>query len=173
MLSRWLTSPSTLLSCISQCPHWSLPETYQSCLMPKDCVVSDWSSWGSCSKICSDPSVPQGSRSRSRQLIRLPTGGGSECPQLEESLACEPEGDGGAALRCVSTAEMLCSHYIIHLIIMYVFSSLENSLVACHAITDRKAKCNLYISLRHLNIFYTYMHAICDTNTVQKFSECQ
>ncbi len=56
----------------------------------------------------------------------------------------------GAALRCVSTTEMLCSHYIIHLIIMYVFSSLENSLVACHAITDRKAKCNLYISLRHI-----------------------
>uniref|UniRef100_A0A673N1Q8 Thrombospondin type-1 domain-containing protein 7A n=1 Tax=Sinocyclocheilus rhinocerous TaxID=307959 RepID=A0A673N1Q8_9TELE len=79
---------------LSQCPHWSLPETYQSCLMPKDCVVSEWSSWGSCSKTCSDPSVPQGSLSRSRQLIRLPTRGGSECPQLEESQACEPEGDG-------------------------------------------------------------------------------
>uniref|UniRef100_A0A8C1KEC3 Thrombospondin type-1 domain-containing protein 7A n=1 Tax=Cyprinus carpio TaxID=7962 RepID=A0A8C1KEC3_CYPCA len=79
---------------LSQCPHWSLPETYLSCLMPKDCVVSEWSSWGSCSKTCLDPSVPQGSRSRSRQLIRLPTGGGSECPQLEESQACEPEGDG-------------------------------------------------------------------------------
>uniref|UniRef100_A0A673GSM3 Thrombospondin type-1 domain-containing protein 7A-like n=1 Tax=Sinocyclocheilus rhinocerous TaxID=307959 RepID=A0A673GSM3_9TELE len=76
------------------CPHWSLPETFQSCLMTKDCVVSEWSVWGSCSKTCSDPSVPQGTRSRSRQLIRLPTGGGSECPQLEESQACEPEGDG-------------------------------------------------------------------------------
>uniref|UniRef100_A0A672T3S8 Thrombospondin type-1 domain-containing protein 7A n=1 Tax=Sinocyclocheilus grahami TaxID=75366 RepID=A0A672T3S8_SINGR len=79
---------------LSQCPHWSLPETFQSCLMTKDCVVSEWSVWGSCSKTCSDPSVPQGTRSRSRQLIRLPTGGGSECPQLEESQACEPEGDG-------------------------------------------------------------------------------
>uniref|UniRef100_A0A8C1X0D4 Thrombospondin type-1 domain-containing protein 7A n=1 Tax=Cyprinus carpio TaxID=7962 RepID=A0A8C1X0D4_CYPCA len=85
---------STRLSCISQCPHWSLPETFQSCLMTKDCVVSEWSMWGSCSKTCSDPSVPQGTRSRSRQLIRLATGGGSECPQLEESQACEPEGDG-------------------------------------------------------------------------------
>uniref|UniRef100_A0A671R8R0 Thrombospondin type-1 domain-containing protein 7A n=1 Tax=Sinocyclocheilus anshuiensis TaxID=1608454 RepID=A0A671R8R0_9TELE len=75
------------------CPHWSLPETFQSCLMTKDCVVSEWSVWGSCSKTCSDPSVPQGTHSRSRQLIRLPTGGGSECPQLEESQACEPEGD--------------------------------------------------------------------------------
>ncbi|KAL0171338.1 hypothetical protein M9458_031649, partial [Cirrhinus mrigala] len=77
-----------------QCPHWGLPETYQSCLIAKDCVVSEWSTWVSCSKTCSDPSVPQGTRSRSRQLIRLPTGGGSECPQLEESQACEPEGDG-------------------------------------------------------------------------------
>uniref|UniRef100_A0A8C1F8A1 Thrombospondin, type I, domain containing 7Ab n=1 Tax=Cyprinus carpio carpio TaxID=630221 RepID=A0A8C1F8A1_CYPCA len=85
---------STRLSCISQCPHWSLPETFQSCLMTKDCVVSEWSVWGSCSKTCSDPSVPQGTRSRSRQLIQLATGGGSECPQLEESQACEPEGDG-------------------------------------------------------------------------------
>uniref|UniRef100_A0A8C1QNP2 Thrombospondin, type I, domain containing 7Ab n=1 Tax=Cyprinus carpio TaxID=7962 RepID=A0A8C1QNP2_CYPCA len=85
---------STRLSCISQCPHWSLPETFQSCLMTKDCVVSEWSVWGSCSKTCSDPSVPQGTRSRSRQLIRLASGGGSECPQLEESQACEPEGDG-------------------------------------------------------------------------------
>ncbi|KTG40293.1 hypothetical protein cypCar_00012960, partial [Cyprinus carpio] len=87
-------STSTRLSCISQCPHWSLPETFQSCLMTKDCVVSEWSVWGSCSKTCSDPSVPQGTRSRSRQLIQLATGGGSECPQLEESQACEPEGDG-------------------------------------------------------------------------------
>uniref|UniRef100_A0A8C1KJ43 Thrombospondin type-1 domain-containing protein 7A n=1 Tax=Cyprinus carpio TaxID=7962 RepID=A0A8C1KJ43_CYPCA len=97
------------------CPHWSLPETYLSCLMPKDCVVSEWSSWGSCSKTCLDPSVPQGSRSRSRQLIRLPTGGGSECPQLEESQACEPEGDG---------------------------VPLENSLVESHAILDQNLKCN-------------------------------
>ncbi|XP_051721438.1 thrombospondin type-1 domain-containing protein 7A isoform X1 [Ctenopharyngodon idella] len=79
---------------LSQCPHWSLPETYQSCLMPKDCVVSEWSMWGSCTKTCSDPSVPQGTRSRSRQLLRLPTGGGSECPNLEESQTCEPEGNG-------------------------------------------------------------------------------
>uniref|UniRef100_A0A672S6X1 Thrombospondin type-1 domain-containing protein 7A n=1 Tax=Sinocyclocheilus grahami TaxID=75366 RepID=A0A672S6X1_SINGR len=84
-------SYSVSLLCFCQ---YSKPKTYQSCLMPKDCVVSEWSSWGSCSKTCSDPSVPQGSLSRSRQLIRLPTGGGSECPQLEESQACEPEGDG-------------------------------------------------------------------------------
>ncbi|XP_073780615.1 thrombospondin, type I, domain containing 7Ab isoform X3 [Danio rerio] len=78
---------------LSQCPHWSLPELYQSCLMPRDCVLSEWSEWSSCSKACSDPKVPQGSRSRSRQLTRLPSGGGLECPQLEESEACEPEGD--------------------------------------------------------------------------------
>ncbi|XP_052002644.1 thrombospondin type-1 domain-containing protein 7A-like [Xyrauchen texanus] len=79
---------------LSQCPHWSLPETYQSCLMPKDCVITEWGKWSPCSKTCSDPSVPQGMQSRSRQVLRLPAGGGIQCPQLEESQICEPIGDG-------------------------------------------------------------------------------
>lgn len=77
----------------------------------------------------------------------------------------------GAALRCVSTTEMLCSHYIIYLIIMYVFSSLENPLVASHAIIDRKVKCNhpvfntylldTYIYFLHLYACYMWYKHYC------------
>ncbi|TRY56858.1 hypothetical protein DNTS_013949 [Danionella cerebrum] len=77
---------------LSQCPHWSLPELYQSCPMPRACVLGEWGEWGPCSKTCSNPGDSQGMRSRVRQLIRLPAGGGYECPSLEESQACEPKG---------------------------------------------------------------------------------
>ncbi|KAG9283723.1 thrombospondin type-1 domain-containing protein 7A-like [Astyanax mexicanus] len=79
---------------LSQCPHWSLPDMYQSCLMPKDCVVSEWGQWGPCSKTCADPSITKGTRTRSRQVQQLPVGGGAECPLLEDSQECEPVGDG-------------------------------------------------------------------------------
>lgn len=73
----------------------------------------------------------------------------------------------GAALRCVSTTEMLCSHYIIYLIIMYVFSSLENSLVASHAIIDRKVKCNHPVFNTYLLDTYIFSTLICMLYVIQ------
>ncbi|KAG5271570.1 hypothetical protein AALO_G00181530 [Alosa alosa] len=78
---------------LSSCPHWSLPPTFQSCLMQKDCTVSEWTDWGPCSKACADPALPKGSRSRSRQVQQFPVAGGAECPTLEETEPCEPQGD--------------------------------------------------------------------------------
>ncbi|XP_017564196.1 thrombospondin type-1 domain-containing protein 7A isoform X2 [Pygocentrus nattereri] len=78
---------------LSQCPHWSLPDMHQSCLMRKDCAINEWGQWGPCSKTCADPSVPMGTRIRTRQVQQLPVGGGAECPQLEDSQPCEPLGD--------------------------------------------------------------------------------
>uniref|UniRef100_A0A4W4FBY4 Thrombospondin type-1 domain-containing protein 7A n=1 Tax=Electrophorus electricus TaxID=8005 RepID=A0A4W4FBY4_ELEEL len=80
-------------SLCSHCPHWSLPDLHQSCLVPKACVLSEWAEWGPCSKTCTDPSTPKGTRSRSRQLRQLPVGGRAECPLLEERQPCEPLGD--------------------------------------------------------------------------------
>ncbi|XP_028835225.1 thrombospondin, type I, domain containing 7Ab isoform X4 [Denticeps clupeoides] len=79
---------------LSLCPHWSLPTMFQSCLMPKDCVTSEWAGWSACSKSCLDPNLPEGTRTRSRQVQQFPTAGGAECPALEETEPCEPQGDG-------------------------------------------------------------------------------
>ncbi|XP_030638046.1 thrombospondin, type I, domain containing 7Ab [Chanos chanos] len=78
---------------LSMCPHWTLPEVFQSCLMPKDCLVSEWGEWGPCSKNCVDPSLPKGNRLRTRQVQQFAVGGGAECPELEESESCDPQGD--------------------------------------------------------------------------------
>ncbi|KAF7657042.1 hypothetical protein LDENG_00032690, partial [Lucifuga dentata] len=70
------------------------PPTVQSCVLPKDCQVTDWTDWGPCSKTCVEPKSPRGTRTRSRQVLQFPVGEGVECPSLEESKPCEPQGDG-------------------------------------------------------------------------------
>lgn len=58
--------------------------TYGRCV-PRDCVVSPWSSWSSCSvNRCGQ----QGLQKRTREKVTAPLCGGSECPNMEESLQC-------------------------------------------------------------------------------------
>ena len=58
--------------------------TYGRCV-PRDCVVSPWSSWSSCSvNRCGQ----QGLQKRTRENVTAPLCGGSECPNMEESLQC-------------------------------------------------------------------------------------
>lgn len=76
------------------CSQESTPLTFQACVMTKDCVVSEWSEWAACSKDCYDPNGPKGQRTRTRRLSQFPVGGGTACPQLEETEACSPQGDG-------------------------------------------------------------------------------
>ena len=51
--------------------------------VPRDCVVSPWSSWSSANR-CGQ----QGSQKRTREQVTAPLCGGSECPNMEESLQC-------------------------------------------------------------------------------------
>ncbi|XP_061738576.1 thrombospondin type-1 domain-containing protein 7A-like [Nerophis ophidion] len=76
---------------LSFCSHESLPVTYQACVMPKDCDVSDWSEWSACSRDCYRPDGPEGEQTRTRKVIQFPIGGGAECPELEEKQPCRPE----------------------------------------------------------------------------------
>ncbi|TNN52653.1 Thrombospondin type-1 domain-containing protein 7A [Liparis tanakae] len=78
----------------SLCTPRDLPPTVQSCVLPKDCQVTDWSEWAACSKACVDPASPVGRRARSRRVLQFPVGEGAECAALEESEACEPQGEG-------------------------------------------------------------------------------
>ncbi|XP_023658491.2 thrombospondin, type I, domain containing 7Ab [Paramormyrops kingsleyae] len=75
---------------LSLCDQDQIPVTFQSCVMAMDCVVGDWTQWGSCSKDCHDPNTPEGLRTRTRPVQKLPVGGGAECPPLEESEHCSP-----------------------------------------------------------------------------------
>ncbi|XP_046895248.1 thrombospondin type-1 domain-containing protein 7A [Hypomesus transpacificus] len=78
---------------LSHCIPRDLPLTVQSCLLSRDCELSEWSNWGTCTKTCMDPKSLRGQRSRSRQVVQFLVGKGQECPSLEETEACEPEGD--------------------------------------------------------------------------------
>jgi len=50
---------------------------------PVDCVVSDFTEWGSCDVTCGE-----GTHTRTRTIVTGPLHGGAECPDLEESQLC-------------------------------------------------------------------------------------
>lgn len=83
-----------LSSLPSLCAPWDPPLTMRPCVLPKDCQLTDWAEWGPCSKTCLDPASPVGARTRSRQVVQFPVGEGAECAALEDSEACEPQGEG-------------------------------------------------------------------------------
>ena len=65
--------------------HYSLASKRPRRCYPEDCVVSDWSSWSSCSSSTSDE---QGSKSRSRSIMTYASCGGTCTSKLEESRLC-------------------------------------------------------------------------------------
>ena len=64
------------------------------CPMPVDCQVSAWSDWSACSKTCGG-----GTQTRTRTVIQQPQNGGTACPALTETQACNttpcPECENG------------------------------------------------------------------------------
>ncbi|KAK7939999.1 hypothetical protein WMY93_003325 [Mugilogobius chulae] len=78
---------------LSLCSKPAPPVTFQSCLMPRHCLVSDWSSWSPCSKTCRSSDLSPGFRLRTRTMTQIPVGGGDQCPALEEKEACNILGD--------------------------------------------------------------------------------
>ncbi|XP_014851900.1 PREDICTED: thrombospondin type-1 domain-containing protein 7B isoform X1 [Poecilia mexicana] len=61
------------------------PPVEQACLIPcpQDCVVSDFTSWSSCSKTCG-----AGLQHRTRHVLAAPMYGGANCPNLTETRTC-------------------------------------------------------------------------------------
>jgi hypothetical protein len=54
---------------------------------PVNCVVSNWGSWGSCSKTCAS-----GTSRRTRSITTQPKNGGAKCPSpLSENKACNTQ----------------------------------------------------------------------------------
>jgi hypothetical protein len=63
---------------------------------PVDCVVSEWSEWSECSAPCGG-----GTQSRTRTIVTPPANGGTPCPELEETRACNEQ----PCPECVTNAE--------------------------------------------------------------------
>ncbi|XP_077303892.1 thrombospondin type-1 domain-containing protein 7B isoform X1 [Lithobates pipiens] len=73
---------------LSICTQDNMPLHYRSCIMPKDCEVSEWGDWTSCSKTCQLGGTVLGLRSRRRIVKRMAIGERKPCPELEETEAC-------------------------------------------------------------------------------------
>ena len=52
----------------------------------RDCVVSNWSDWSSCSKTCGG-----GNKTRTRTVTTQPKNGGTVCPSLTENETCNTQ----------------------------------------------------------------------------------
>uniref|UniRef100_A0A8C6Y727 Thrombospondin type-1 domain-containing protein 7A n=1 Tax=Naja naja TaxID=35670 RepID=A0A8C6Y727_NAJNA len=82
---------------LSFCQQEKLPITFQSCVITKECQVSEWSEWSPCSKTCFDMTFSKGYRTRTRTIKQFPIDSESECPNLEETEQCVTQGDGVTA----------------------------------------------------------------------------
>ncbi|XP_061597146.1 thrombospondin type-1 domain-containing protein 7A [Cololabis saira] len=84
---------SGAIEALSLCSQEMLPVTFQACVIPRDCDVTEWSEWSACSRDCLEPNRPNGERTRTRKVSQFPIGGGADCPTLEEKESCTPQAD--------------------------------------------------------------------------------
>ncbi|XP_069852689.1 thrombospondin type-1 domain-containing protein 7A isoform X3 [Dipodomys merriami] len=81
---------------LSFCQQEKLPITVQSCVITKECQVSEWSEWSPCSTTCHNTASPTGTRVRTRTIRQFPIGSENDCPELEEKESCVSQGNGVA-----------------------------------------------------------------------------
>ncbi|XP_053409281.1 thrombospondin type-1 domain-containing protein 7A-like isoform X2 [Mercenaria mercenaria] len=64
----------------------------QTCIIPQDCIVSEWSQWSPHNSSCvrEDGSRSQGYMVRSRSVLQIPLGAGKPCPNLIHYFPLKP-----------------------------------------------------------------------------------
>jgi hypothetical protein len=65
------------------CPELIQTKACNTEVCPVNCVVSDWSNWGTCTKSCGD-----GLQERTRNIITPSQGNGISCPEVRETKIC-------------------------------------------------------------------------------------
>jgi hypothetical protein len=84
-LSSTSSSPAVTVPCAGRTPEASRVCSLRPC--PSDCVLSEWTSWGPCSKPCGSG----GLHSRSRSVVQPALNGGQVCPpedKLRQTRGC-------------------------------------------------------------------------------------
>ncbi|XP_040005222.1 thrombospondin type-1 domain-containing protein 7B [Xiphias gladius] len=121
------------------------PPVEQACLVPcpQDCVVSDFTSWSSCSKTCG-----AGLQHRTRHVLATPMYGGANCPNLTETRTCSspvncPAGGGEYqySLKVGAWSECRLPHHKDALLsgrttVVFSTSSNENNTVTLHTLAS-------------------------------------
>ena len=74
-----------LFNCFLETNAWFSRRRRRRFCSPRDCEVSSWSSWSSCS---AEQCGQEGSQQRTRWRVSEPSCGGSECPNLQETRKC-------------------------------------------------------------------------------------
>ncbi|XP_020626858.1 uncharacterized protein LOC110064194 [Orbicella faveolata] len=73
-----------VLALVTEASSWSTRRRSSSCVMPRNCRVSSWSSWSACSQPCGTG----GMQNRKRTVTRYPLCGGSPCRKLMVTRSC-------------------------------------------------------------------------------------
>ena len=76
---------SLFFNCFLETDTWRRRRHRRRSCSPRNCEVSSWSSWISCS---AEQCGSQGSQRRTRWRVSEPSCGGSECPTLQETRQC-------------------------------------------------------------------------------------
>uniref|UniRef100_A0A3B4YAH4 Thrombospondin type-1 domain-containing protein 7A n=1 Tax=Seriola lalandi dorsalis TaxID=1841481 RepID=A0A3B4YAH4_SERLL len=123
------------------------PPVEQACLVPcpQDCVVSDFTSWSSCSKTCG-----AGLQHRTRHVLATPMYGGANCPNLTETRTCSspincPAGEGEYqySLKVGAWSECRLPHHKDAVLsgrttVDFSSSSIENNTVMLHTLASHR-----------------------------------
>ena len=70
----------------ADCPPLTETQTCNTQACPVDCLVSPWSSWGTCSAACGG-----GTQTHTRDILTSASNGGAACPVLTETQACNTQ----------------------------------------------------------------------------------
>jgi hypothetical protein len=68
---------------------------------PEDCLQSDWTEWGKCSKTCVPIGGTKGEQYRTREILMPPNYGGKECGANKKFQDCDP---GPCPIHCAVSA---------------------------------------------------------------------